>query len=160
MAIHFYINGTDGAKDGEELSNGDLSYPVVADGMYPAAGTTVYKELPVIHVRCDPGEVQYLVLIEIRGTNADNYWVLENLTGGGDAARCLQGYDYGYGSNSNFGDKTGSRGNYKHVGYIIRRLADVNVPLYLMCSASGSETNSPDTSCKIYARGIQINGAS
>ena len=163
MSIHFYVDGTIGGQDGIELSDGDLSHPLVVDGMYPAAGATVFKELPPIYVRCDPGEVQYMVLVEVRGQTASKYLVLAK-GGAGDEAVSVSGYGsgsgYGYGYGSGSGSGSGSRGTYSHYACIVRRLADVNVPLYLMCTASGDETNTPDTACKIYARGVQINGAS
>lgn len=43
------------SKDGEELSAGDFSKPLLFDGFYSAPSLTLYKMKPV-YVRADSGE--------------------------------------------------------------------------------------------------------
>jgi hypothetical protein len=53
--LHFYSGGTEGARDGTLISNGDLTSPAVFDGMYPASGSPVTVTRDV-YLRADTGE--------------------------------------------------------------------------------------------------------
>ena len=146
MALHFYMNGTKGSQDGEEISNGDFTNPVLFDGFYPAAGVTLYKKVPIF-IRADAGETYYLVQIEIRGNTARKYYFLNCVGRNG-------GSDYGYGDYLQF------NGEYFYRGIMaLGVVGDTNVELDILASASGDEDNSPDLTTKIYARSC-YNGAS
>ena len=71
MALHFYMNGTTGAQDGVEISNGDLSNPLVFDGFYAASGVTLSKT-KTIHIRADAGEIWKVVTIVVTDSNKTN----------------------------------------------------------------------------------------
>ena len=146
MALHFYINGTEGGQDGEELSNGDFTKPLLFDGFYPGTGVTIYKALP-IYIRADAGETYYLVQVEIRGASARKFYFTDTvgMNGGGN---------YGSDNGLNYG------GTYYYRGAkVIGMVGDTNVKIMVLASASGDETNSPDLTTKIYARSC-YNGAS
>lgn len=132
--MHFYKNGTAGAQDGEELSNGDLSNPLVADGFYPAAGVTVSKTLNV-QIRADAGEVWHDVLVGIQQT-VDTSQL-------GNRIRYMLSGRY----SAELGTNGGSRGTLP----FFATLGDTNMPLTITVYAEGSETNSPDTTCKLVA---------
>lgn len=68
MALHFYMNGTTGAQDGVEISNGDLSNPLVFDGFYAASGVTLSKT-KTIHIRADAGETWHFVFVDLMITD-------------------------------------------------------------------------------------------
>jgi len=69
LALRFYKNATENKRDGEEISGGDLTNPVIFDGMYPAVGSTLAKKITVM-VRADEGEEYFNVLVGI--LNGDN----------------------------------------------------------------------------------------
>lgn len=141
MGMHFYIKGTEGAKDGEELSQGDLSNPLIFDGFYPGTGVTLYRELPVF-IRADEGETYYLVQVEIRGNTARKFRMSDTvgMNGGGN-----------YGSSTNDYIKIGDTYYYRGAK-LIGAVSDVNTKIMILASASGDETDSPDFTTKIYAR--------
>lgn len=62
MALHFYMNGTTGAQDGVEISNGDLSNPLIFDGFNANSGVSLTKD-KTIHIRADAGETWRWVTI-------------------------------------------------------------------------------------------------
>jgi len=146
LALHFYMNGTAGSQDGEEISNGDFTNPVLFDGFYPAAGVTLYKKVPV-YIRADAGETYYLVQVEIRGDSARKFYFKECIGTNG-------GGNYGSGSRITFGGQYFSPG-----AVILGVVGDTNVELNILASASGDESDSPDLTTKIYARSC-YNGAS
>jgi len=147
LALHFYINGTEGGKDGEELSNGDFTKPLLFDGFYPGTGVTLYKAMP-IYIRADAGETYYLVNVEIRGDSARKFRFGGTISQNG-------GY-YGYSTN----DGVYYDGNYYYRGQkLIKVVGDTNIKMMVLAAASGDETNSPDLTTKIYARSC-YNGAS
>lgn len=141
MGMHFYIKGTEGAQDGEELSQGDLSNPLIFDGFYPGTGVTLYKELPV-YLRADKGETYYLVQVEIRGNSARKFRMADTVGSNG-------GGQYGYDGSASIqmGDTRYYRG-----AKLIGKVTDVNSKIVILASASGDETDSPDFTTKIYAR--------
>ena len=148
MALHFYINGTEGGQDGEELSNGGFTKPLLFDGFYPGTGVTIYKALP-IYIRADAGETYYLVQIEIRGDSARKFYFSDTIgmNGGGN-----------YGTGTDYGVTYDGTHYYKGAK-VLGVVGDTNVKIMVLASASGDETNSPDLTTKIYARSC-YNGAS
>lgn len=138
MAIRFYMNGTEGATDGTEISNGDLTNPLVADGFYPAAGTTVSKNIDLM-LRADAGETWKCVITAVGSstTNELSKFALTQPNGN---------YVAFYNSSTNAGQLP-----------FYAEVKDVNQKLTLTVSASGDENNSPDTTQKlIVVGGIQI----
>ena len=132
MAVRFYMNGTEGAQDGTEISNGDLSNPLVADGFYPAAGVTVSKSIPVM-VRADAGEVWKCVAVAVTSTTANeiNKFALNG---------------------SHYMLMLGNGSNIANIPFFAE-LTDKNQALQLTVSASGDESNSPDTTQKLMVLG-------
>ncbi len=147
MALHFYINGTEGGQDGEELSNGDFTKPLLFDGFYPGTGVTLYKALP-IYIRADAGETYYLVQVEIRGNSALKFR-FDNTVG----------HNGGYYGNSTNDYVFYNNTYYYKGGKILGKVGDTNKKIMVLAAASGDETNSPDLTTKIYARSC-YNGAS
>lgn len=135
MALHFYMNGTTGAQDGVEISNGDLSNPLIFDGFYAASGVELSKDI-TIHIRADAGEKWHFVLVDIdSATNnpkiAFKYVDKQNT---GRTANMVR-YTYnGYTSSSQFP--------------FFQTISDVNVPIIITGYAKGGEV-SPSTSVKL-----------
>ena len=130
--IRFYMNGTAGKQDGTEISNGDLSNPLVVDGFYPAAGVTVSKTVTVM-VRADAGETWKCVQVTVGSTTTDERTKYSIST-------------------PHF-----IRYNYSTGVPLIPSLSDTNQALTITVSANGSETNTPDTTQKLMViGGIQI----
>lgn len=128
MAIHFYKNATAGAQDGEKISEGDLTNPLVADGFYPAAGATITKDIPVA-VRADAGETWRLVQLGIKSGSLDAVKKYK-IVGG------VKHFYWWEGSLA-----------------FLPTVTDTNQIITIRVSASGDETNSPDTSCQLCAFG-------
>ena len=131
MAIRFYMNGTKGATDGTEISNGDLTNPLVVDGFYPAAGVTVSKTVTLM-VRADAGETWKGVILAITSdTDERDKFAL-------------------YSQNEIY------YGDYCRLPFY-PELKDVNQYLNLTVSANGDESNSPDTTQKLQViGGVQV----
>ncbi|MCH4157639.1 MAG: hypothetical protein LKF34_03445 [Acidaminococcaceae bacterium] len=132
MAIRFYVNGTVGAQDGTEISSGDLSNPLVADGFYPAVGVTVSKSIPVM-VRADTGEVWKCVAVAVTSTTANEI----------DKFALNSSY---------LMQMLGNGNNIANIPFFAE-LTDKNQALQLTVSASGDESNSPDTTQKLMVLG-------
>lgn len=132
MAIRFYMNGTKGATDGTEISNGDLTNPLVADGFYPAVGVTVSKSIPVM-VRADTGEVWKCVAVAVTSTTANEI----------DKFALNSSY---------LMQMLGNGNNIANIPFFAE-LTDKNQALQLTVSASGDESNSPDTTQKLMVLG-------
>ena len=133
--IRFYMGGTTDAKDGIEISSGDMLNPIIADGFYPAIGSTISKTIN-LHIRADAGEIWHDVILGVIDTNN-----IDNL---GNSFNFLL-----IGSNNiSFTQLS----QYKGIQIPwFATLGDINKPLALTVSASGSDTNTPDTSCKLVA---------
>ena len=135
--IRFYMGGTTDAKDGIEISSGDMLNPIIADGFYPAVGATVTKTIP-LHVRADEGETWHDVILGIIDT-------INTTTVGNSVKFSLNGNKF-----------IGSALGQWYFGYHTRlpwfaTLGDTNRLVTLVVSVSGSENNTPDTSCKLVA---------
>lgn len=135
MAIRFYMNGTEGAKDGTEISSGDLSNPLVVDGLYPGAGITVSKSVAVM-IRADPGETWKGVVVAVTcKTNEINRFLIN-----AENHICFKG-----------------NGRYYCKFPFLPELKDVNKQLTLTVMANGDESNSPDTTTKLQViGGVQV----
>jgi len=149
LGLHFIINGKEGAQDGEELSQGDFTNPLLFDGFYPAAGVTLYKG-KTIFLRADEGEEYYLVQVEIRGANARKFYVANGVGSN-------YGMDY-YGSSVNDSINYGGIYYYRD-GLLLGKVGDTNTPIKILALVNGNEDDSPDLTTKIYARSC-YNGAS
>lgn len=137
MALHFYMNGTTGAQDGVEISNGDLSNPLLFDGFHAASGVTLSKT-KTIHIRADAGEVWHFVLVDI----------IENGIGS------LR-FEFNFNSIS-----TGRIRGGKYIDFsssypltsvllpFIKTIKDVNIPITITASIIGGES-SPDVNAKL-----------
>ena len=123
--IRFYMNGTEGAQDGTEISNGDLSNPLVVDGFYPAAGVTVSKTVTVM-VRADAGETWKLVIIAVVSTTTN------------ERSKFAVTTEYSI-------NNSGPSNNFPY----FPEVTSVNQALTLTVSANGGESNSPDTTQKL-----------
>ena len=78
MGLKFYVGGTTGAQNGTLLSDGDMTNPLIFDGMYPAAGVTVSKSRS-IHIRADAGETWHWVQVQVRGACSANFGLTSNV---------------------------------------------------------------------------------
>ena len=65
MAIRLYIGGTAGNKDGELISKGDMSNPIVFDGYDIETGDVKYAQFAKVYVRADEGEEWVGVCLKI-----------------------------------------------------------------------------------------------
>ena len=65
MAVRLYIGGTEGQKDGEEVSHGDMSNPITFDGYDIETGDVSYAQFAKIYLRADPGETWAGVCLKI-----------------------------------------------------------------------------------------------
>lgn len=135
MALRFYKNGTTGMQDGEEISNGDLSNPVVFDGLYPAAGgsITIKRKL---HIRADAGELYKCVFVGIT-TEAEKVYMMITY---------MQGESHIYYTYASNGDSV----------YIcfIPNVGDTNIEITLQIIALGGENDIPDVNAKIVAKSL------
>jgi len=135
MALHFYMNGTEGAKDGVEVSNGDLSNPIVTDGVYVAEGTTVTKRIP-LSIRADEGETwRQVELLVMSGENNIGYGTYS-----------FEGRDIVFGVI-----------DFKNVQdwiYGKRIVTDVNANFVLCVEIKGSDVNNNVTNAKLVAIGV------
>lgn len=127
MALHFYMNGTTGAQDGTEISNGDLSNPLLFDGFYVASGVDVSKT-KTIYIRADAGETWKTVLVVLVSNDSKNY---QFTISGSQAAR--------------IGDQT-----YPHFSCnFFPTITDTNVSMTVTAIVNGSKTDTPDTKVKL-----------
>ena len=129
MALHFYMNGTTGAQDGVEISNGDLSNPLVFDGFYAASGVELSKT-KTIHIRADTGETWEDVFFTITGntTTAHNKF---------EIVRDATHYCFVY---------IGTGAIYMTYYGIV---TDTNLPIQIIAYVNGSDTDSPNDNDKI-----------
>ena len=132
MALHFYINGTAGAKDGTMLSGGDLSSCLTTEGFEVASGVNVSKTYDVC-VRADEGEVWKFCPINVvsDSTNVANYFII-------DSAEYLV---------------YSTSGMYIY-GYF--EITDVNKVFKVKITVNGSNTNTPDTTSKLMVGGVRV----
>ena len=131
MALHFYINGTTGAQDGVEISNGDLSNPLVFDGFYAASGVAL-SMTKTIHIRADAGETWNGVVVAlVSDTQYPTKYYL--------APRFSEGYQSTYICTVMLP--------------IFPVLKDTNCPIDLTVYATGGESGSPDTTAKFMVIG-------
>lgn len=65
MAVRLYIGGTEGNKDGELVSNGDMSNPITFDGYDIETGDVKYAQYAKAHLRADEGEEWVGVCLKI-----------------------------------------------------------------------------------------------
>lgn len=135
MALHFYMNGTAGAKDGVEVSNGDLSNPIVTDGVYVAEGTTVTKRIP-LSIRADEGEtwrrVELLVMSSENSIGDDTY-SFGGVTAIFRVVDFTGSWEYLYGKST---------------------VTDVNTNFVLYVKINGSDINNNVTNAKLVAIGV------
>lgn len=132
LALHFYLNGSTGNRDGTLLSSGDWSNPLVFDGLYPGAAS-VFKTL-TIHIRADMGETWRAVNLQFKGTNNARF----KFTGGVSYFQTTGFYDPGYGATAFF-----------------LKIQDINFAVPIKVEATPKDTNSPDTSVQLVAWGVQ-----
>lgn len=135
MAIRFYKNGTTGAQDGEEISNGDLSNPLVFDGMYPIEGTTSSKSVDIC-VRADVGERWAFVGFSVKGGNSNRIAIYSSRN------LCVNSWS--------------SNGGTNYYMPMVPLVEDKNISIKIVAYSIGSETNTPDTTCKIKAWGSKL----
>lgn len=136
MALHFYMNGTAGAKDGVEVSNGDLSNPIVTDGVYVAEGTTVTKRIP-LSIRADEGETwRQVELLVVSSENAI-----------GDGTYSFEDTDILFAVRIKSLDGS---------GYLMGKetVTDVNANFVLCVKIKGSDVNNNVTNAKLVAIGV------
>ena len=139
--LRFYMNGTAGAKDGTEISSNTLSNPLIADGFYPASGLTVSKDITVC-IRADSGETWKSVVIAVVSTGTDerSKFALKAATNG----KII----YLYSTSSDFLEDKFP---------FFPEVGDTNQTFTLTVSASGDESNSPDTTQKLMViGGVQV----
>lgn len=65
MAVRLYIGGTAGNKDGELISNGDMSNPITFDGYDIETGDVSYAQFAKAYLRADEGEEWVGVCLKI-----------------------------------------------------------------------------------------------
>lgn len=97
MAIKLYIGGTEGNKDGEEISRGDMSNPITFDGYDIETGDVSYAQFAKAYLRADEGETWVgvcLKVADISGTE-DLHDILivgqraEDVTGAGQLSKVI-----------------------------------------------------------------------
>ena len=138
MALHFYINGTKGAKDGTLLSDGDLSSCLVTEGISVASGVSVNKTYSIC-VRADEGEIWKFCPVFITSedeTSIKNFSIPTNTAHHIPILMCLDSSDGYIGGFFEIGDTN--------------EIFDINI------SFDGSQINSPDTSAKLMIKGEQV----
>ena len=141
MALHFYMNGTTGAQDGVEISNGDLSNPLLFDGFYAATGIELSKT-KTIHIRADEGEVWHMVTV-VAGTNSSSTKSYVFLSGS-STIEILSGYS------SSTSTYTNALSNTKLCLFPV--VKNNNMPITITSWVIGGEP-SPDTSIKLFVVG-------
>jgi len=145
MALHFYMNGTTGAQDGVEISNGDLSNPLIIDGFNAASGQVLSKT-KTLHIRADAGETWYFVFIDIVYSSSDgkDYIILSGN---------FNNNAHNMTSPSVFYQKTddyaGTTNNYAPW---FLKVSDINIPFSIDFYVVGGEI-SPDTTAKLIVVG-------
>lgn len=124
MSLKFYINGTAGEKDGQQVT---AENPIIADGLFPSGSGTATKKVQVF-IRADEGETYNNVMY---GVIVDDFakMSIETL-----AAPTQQIYPP-----SNWGCN------------LIKSVGDTNVSINLLFKAKSSEQEGIDTSVKLYA---------
>jgi len=133
MGLHFYLNGTEGQKDGILISSGDLTNPIVFDGMYPGSATV--KKTVNVAIRADAGEVWRFVNIVLKGTHAHRF-TFANYA------------DWYMSSTKAIALGTGG-------GLLILKVTDTNKVFQLTAAAAPTDTGSPDTTVKLVSWGWQ-----
>lgn len=138
MALHFYIGGTDGGQDGTEISNGDLSNPLVFDGFNATDGAIVSKT-KTIHIRADAGETWYFVCVAAcdSDTTGEKSYIF-----------------YYNGPTTKLKTYTGMYDSVTGSTYcsFINKLGDTNIPIQIIGTFVGGES-SPDSSIKLVVIG-------
>lgn len=133
MALHFYMGGTTNNQDGTEISNGDLTNPLIFDGAYPAAGTTLEKSI-TIHIRADAGETWKGVVVG--GTSQTKMQVANRIF-------------FGSNSRNSVINISGANNSSATRPLYLQSVSDVNIAIIVTAFFYGNDTNSPDTSVKI-----------
>lgn len=126
MAIRFYINGTQGGKDGTEVT---AANPIVADGLFPSPSAAATKKVNV-YIRADEGESYNQVYygsvladytkLRVASTPTANSQMIEIR----DRAQEL---------------------------FLLKKVTDTNTEITLLFSATADETGTVDTSLYFYA---------
>lgn len=129
MAIRFYINGTQGGKDGLEVTPDN---PIIADGLFPA-GSTPATQTVKVYARADAGESYTGVLI---GTNQEDNAKFTITSINGNLIE-LEGSSNTYGTS------------------FVQSITDINTEISLQFMATAAEIGSIDTSLVLY--GIPLN---
>lgn len=130
MGLHFYYGGTLGAADGTLISSGDLTSPLIFDGMYPGSSTSSVAK--TLFLRADAGEIWRDVNIILREFTTTSHFSLSAPS---------KGFIGGYTAS----DKS---------IFWIPKVTDVNISMTLTASSTSTETSgSPDTSAYIIAFG-------
>jgi len=132
MGLHFYLNGTEGQKDGILISSGDLTNPIVFDGMYPGSATV--KKTVNVAIRADAGEVWRFINIVLKGTHAHRF--------------TFGGYQRAMGNSAPIALGEGG-------GLLILKVTDTNKVFQLTAAAAPTDTGSPDTTVKLVSWGWQ-----
>lgn len=91
MAVRLYKGGTAGNKDGEPISNGDMSNPITFDGYDIETGDVSYAQFAKLYLRADEGEEWVGVCLKIADISSSedlhdiliigNYSYIEDGTG-------------------------------------------------------------------------------
>ena len=133
MGLHFYLGGSEGATDGTLISKGDLSAPVIFDGMYPGASSvTVTRK---ICIRTDAGETWRDVNIQLKN-NVNQRLRISVISKG------CQGWV-----------SSNPPGLFS---LFLPELTGVNIAFNVIATAVSTENNSPDTSVSLIAFGRLI----
>lgn len=136
MAIKFYNKNA--AGEYVELSNGDLTNPLVFDGYYPAAGDTINANR-LTYIKADTGEEYKNVLIGVSYEKYNKFRVVD-INNRNDYGFCVRAQAGGYGYS---------------MSPRMRMIPVVNdsdyLPITIKGFASGDENNSPDTAGKLIA---------
>jgi hypothetical protein len=127
------MNGTEGAKDGTLLSDGDLSSCLVTEGISVASGVSINKSYSIC-VRADEGEIWKFCPVfitsedetSIKNFSIHNIYKIMSL---------------------------GSSDDY--IGGFFK-IGDTNEIFDIDISFNGSQINSPDTSAKLMIEGEQV----
>lgn len=126
MAIRFYINGTQGGKDGLEVTPDN---PITADGLFPAGSLPASKIISVF-IRADEGESYNNVYY---GSSLDEYKKIRM------AAIPTVNSQY-----------LSVRNNNQRY-YLLKKVTDTNIELKVMFLATSDEIGTVDTSLFFYA---------
>ena len=137
MAIRFYVGGTPGATDGTLISSGDMTAPVIFDGMYPAAGVIATKAKNIF-VRADPGEVWMGVHMALVAPSGRIY---------------ISNYIYNASVPTiSWDNNAGPNG----LRMYLPKLGSVNIGFILTASINGSDLVATDLTCYLTARGVKV----